>query len=136
MKADGWVWTTPLVVNDRLYFGDLQGSVFAVDAATGDVQWKVQPVQESGSVRANIVLTGEGTLIVAVDDITNGTVVALNIADGSEKWRQVLDPQNADRMLSNPVVMGDTVLIVPLNADQLVYALNVGAGDTSWTFKP
>ncbi len=129
VEADGWVWSTPLVVGDTLYFGDLAGSVYSVNTADGEVNWKA-PL--GGSVRATPALSGE-TLVIPAD---NGIVYAVNTADGSIAWQTEIDLRNADRLLANPLAVGDAVLIVPMNAEKLVYALNISSGAEMWTFKP
>jgi outer membrane protein assembly factor BamB len=117
------------VANGIVYFGDLQGTVFAVDAVEGSTQWTFEA---GGAIRGTPVVSGD-TLMVMID---GGTVYALNIADGAKKWEHVIDEKNADRLLSNPVVVGDKLLIVPLTADQLIYALKIADGTEAWTYKP
>ncbi|MEK6573256.1 MAG: PQQ-binding-like beta-propeller repeat protein, partial [Chloroflexota bacterium] len=129
VKADGWVWSTPLIAGDTLYFGDLAGSIYSLNAVKGSVNWKSQL---GGSVRGAPALSGE-TLVIPAD---NGIVYAVNTADGSTAWQTEIDLRNADRLLANPVVAGDAVLIAAMNAEMLVYALNISSGDVLWTFKP
>lgn len=129
VSTQGWVWTTPVVADGVVYFADLEGSVFAHDAATGAEKWTTGI---GGAVRGTPVIAGE-SLIVAVEE---GLVYALNLTDGSKKWEHTIDGQNADRLLSNLLVIGDKVLIVPLAAEKLVYALKVSDGNEAWTYKP
>ncbi len=128
-NADGWVWGAPLVVEDTVYFADFEGSVYSVNADEGETIWKTQI---DGLVRGSPALASE-TLIIAADE---GVVYALDPADGSKKWEKVIDDQNADRLLASPVIVDDLAVIVPLNADQLVYALSLDNGQVKWTFKP
>ncbi|HKZ70475.1 MAG TPA: PQQ-binding-like beta-propeller repeat protein [Anaerolineales bacterium] len=130
VEATGWVWGTPLVTEATIYFGDLQGSVFAVDVVEGNTVWNKEL---GGSIRAKFALSDD-TLIVPSDDIATGIVYALNAVDGSILWQKVIDDRNADRLLANPVIVGEVVLIVPITADKLVYALDVATGDVRWTF--
>jgi len=129
VKTDGWVWTTPLLVDGTLYFGDLEGSLFAVDATTGAQKWKVSL---ESAVRGTPVLS-DTSLLVAVD---NGRVFSLDSATGTQKWVHEIDDKNADRLLSNLVVVGENVIVVPISADQLVYALKISDGSQVWTYKP
>ncbi|MBH0203944.1 MAG: PQQ-binding-like beta-propeller repeat protein, partial [Nitrospira sp.] len=103
---------------------------FAVDAAEGNVMWSKDL---GGSVRAKLALADE-TLIVPADDIAAGTVYALNAGDGDIRWQKVIDERNADRLLANPIIVGEVVLIVPITADKIVYALDIATGDVRWTF--
>jgi outer membrane protein assembly factor BamB len=51
-------------------------------------------------------------------------------------WQKNIDDQNADRLFTNPALVGDTVLIAPLLAENAIYALNVSDGSVRWFFKP
>ncbi len=129
VTAGGWVWGTPLVVEDTLYFGDMQGNLFSVNADGGSLNWKVQP---GGTIRATPALVGE-SLIVVTDQ---GKVYSIGAASGTKEWEKELDEKNADRLLTNPVLVGDVVIIVPLAADQLIYAIDPANGEQRWTYKP
>lgn len=129
VTADGWVWGTPLVVEDTLYFGDMQGSLFSVNAADGSLNWKVQP---GGTIRSTPALAGEA-LIVVTDQ---GKVYSIGTASGTKNWEKELDEKNADRLLTNPLIVGDTVVIVPLSAEYLIYGINPANGESPWQFKP
>jgi eukaryotic-like serine/threonine-protein kinase len=129
VTAKGWVWSTPLVDGDTLYFGDLRGGLFSVDTSNGDINWNVQI---EGIIRATPVLINE-SLIVVTDA---GKVFSIDPASGAKSWEIELDTQNADRLLANPVVVRDVVIIVPISAAELVYALNPSNGSIVWTFKP
>jgi outer membrane protein assembly factor BamB len=128
-KTNGWVWTTPLLSDGTLYFGDLEGTMFALDATTGAEKWKVSL---ESAIRGTPALSGT-TLVEAVD---NGRVFGLDSATGAQKWVHEIDDKNADRLLSNLLVVGDNVIVVPISADQLVYALKVSDGSQVWTYKP
>lgn len=129
LTADGWVWGTPLVVEDTLYFGDMQGTLFSVNATDGSINWKVQP---GGTIRSTPALVNE-SLIVVTDQ---GKIYSIGIASGTKNWEKELDEKNADRLLANPLVVGDVVVLAPLAADQLLYGIDPANGDSRWTFKP
>lgn len=140
LKTSGWVWGSPLVDGDSLYFGDLQGIVYSVDAKTGAVNWQVQPWQSqslndprASAIRSTPVLIGDKLIVPS----EQGIVYALNTKnDGAVLWQKSLDDKNADRLFTNAVVVGNTVLIAPLLAENAIYALNASDGSIQWFFKP
>ena len=84
------------------FFGDLTGTAYAVDAITGELLWrrKIDPFPSS-RLMGSFMLVGEelyvpvtameSTEAASVDVeccVFRGSVVALDIATGIEKWRQ------------------------------------------------
>jgi outer membrane protein assembly factor BamB len=118
-----------VVDGNTLYFGDLKGSVFSVTTSEGKVNWK----QQLGSaVRGVPVVVGDKLFVIAED----GLAFALKTSDGSTVWKKSIDDENADRLLGNPVVVSDLVVIAPIYAKNWLYALNINDGTTKWFFKP
>ena len=103
--ADGEKPPTP----PRVFFGDLMGRVYALNALTGEVLW-----QRRADDHPNATITGtpsfhDGTLFVPVSSLEvitaadaaypcctfRGSVVALDAADGRLKWRHYTIEQPA-----------------------------------------
>ena len=106
LKADNWFWTRPLLADDVLFAGNLDGNVYAVDALTGDLVWPRFPTE--GPVRAAPVIAG-GTLVVVDRD---GNVYGIDPSDGIAR-------------VAFPLALESDVL-----ADPLVLALaDVNEGD-------
>ena len=81
-ETDGWLWGSPAVEGDMLYFGDLTGALYAVRITDSGFEqvWK-KPVAEDG-IRATPILT-DGLLIVASKD---HNVYAVSKEDGAGRW--------------------------------------------------
>ena len=114
--------SSPLVDNGTVYFGDTNGRVFALDAATGAERW----VFEAGSpVKASPALD-DGRLYV--DDYA-GDVYALDAQTGKVLWHRGW----LGSFYSGPSVANGRVYIGSKN--DYVYALSASTGQQLWKFR-
>src|SRR5262249_52221100 len=107
---DGALYGEPIVSGGRVVVATQHDTVYAFDVATGQAAWHVtlgDPVPRSALQCGNIDPTGiTGTPVV---DPAAGTVyvvafvkpgrhdlVAINMADGSVRWRRPADPPGLD----------------------------------------
>lgn len=124
----GWVWSGPALVDDVLYFGDLGGTLFALNASDGSNRWQAQPAPE---VKRKIVgqplVMGDAVYFVADD----GSIYAVEAANGNPRWNK---PFQA-KLYSGPYGAGDTILIAPVGLDALLIALDL-SGNQKWSFIP
>jgi outer membrane protein assembly factor BamB len=105
-QLDGALYGEPIVSGGRVFVATEHDSVYAFDAATGQRAWNTNlgdPVPRSALACGNIDPTGiTGTPVV---DPGTGTIyvvafvqpgrhdlVALNLSDGSVRWRRAADP--------------------------------------------
>ncbi|MYD45341.1 MAG: outer membrane protein assembly factor BamB [Gammaproteobacteria bacterium] len=132
-----YVQITPAIVDDRIFVSDAYGLVFALDRLTGDVIWRTQvgnpdrrswldisnrsdPSFVSGGI-------GVGTGKVFVGTV-RGELIALNMDDGSEIWRETLSSE----ILAPAAATSDVVVVQ--TSDGKMYALESESGETRWTF--
>ena len=87
--------------NPRLYFGDLLGRAYALDAISGEVLWRVRLDDHPTATITGTPLLHDGTLYVPVSSLEvttaanpaypcctfRGSLVALDPATGAIKWR-------------------------------------------------
>ncbi len=127
-STQGWVWSAPLLMDGKLYFGDLSGAVYALDAKTGSEQWRYTPVDV---VKPAI----SGTPVVLNDVLyfttEGGGLYALNFATGTQKWSKQFDAQ----FYPGPILANDTLLLAPVGLDEFVIALDAD-GNQKWAFIP
>jgi polyvinyl alcohol dehydrogenase (cytochrome) len=112
------------------------GSVFALDASTGKVEWQ----RDLGKPANGTPALADGIVFVPLAIPNGPEVVALSLADGSVKWTSVLDNQNGASVFGSPVVWNRTVYIgisgqfgdptLPLRGS--VVALNETSGAERW----
>lgn len=123
-------------VGGRVFSGSPSGSVYALETATGQLDW-MAPVETDGrtSVFAPV---SDGRIVVAVYTIFTspnaGGVVGLDAATGKERWRLRFpasdDPSIAVNAGGGPVFAGGTVFVS--SGDGIVWAVNVDDGTVQW----
>jgi len=116
--------TQPVVAGGTLYYclappgGVSQGTLFAVDAATGDERWRFDAEQ---AARATLALH-DGRVVAPVD----GELRGLSADDGSSEWSVSLESFGW-----TPTVAAGTAYLV--TDDGALYAVDATDGTTEWT---
>ncbi len=127
----------PVIVADRIYAADGYGQIDAFDRFTGKRQWRVQLPDESGGLLSGLnfmdrrdpsfvgggVGAGGGMVFVGT---TNGDVIALSAADGSQVWRASVDSE-----VLAPPATGDGKVYVQAIDGSLI-ALDLEDGKVVW----
>lgn len=118
------IFSTPNVTDGTVYIGSNDGSLHAIDAATGSGEW-----QEGlgGDVWVGPTVAGD-TVYGASSGSGSSTMYALDQGSGSSQWSTGIGEVSG----SIPVVH-DGVVVTGAH-DGLVYALDTGTGDTAWTY--
>lgn len=112
--------------DDAVYVGGNDGSVTAVDAATGQLRW-TQPV--GGSVLGPPSVAGDLVVVSAAGDAETAFVTAaLEPVDGSVAWRY--EPAAATN-LGGGTATADGLAYVALD-DRTVRAVDLGDGAERW----
>lgn len=128
--TEGWVWSGPALVNGVLYFGDLNGYVYAVDATSGEEVWRIAPAPD-----ASQVWKVTGTPLVVNDVVyygsENGNLYAVDAANGDPIWNQA----TGGEVLSAPQLVGDLIVVALNGADTPLVAYDAN-GVQRWTFTP
>ncbi len=117
----------PAIVNGTVYFGSQDGTVSAVSADTAAVLWH-QNV--GGAVDASPVVTQALIYVgVTTGTIDNNALMALNPADGTQRWTSQLSHYAG----SNIVVSGNVLFVGTGTAT--VYAIDATSGVVLWTYQ-
>jgi outer membrane protein assembly factor BamB len=123
----GWIFTaaasvdgTATVAGGVVYVGDDNGNVYAIDAATGALRWKL-PTGSSVVSRPAVV---DGTVYVGSE---NNDVYALNAATGAVIWKY----PTGGSVDSGPAVTDGVVYVG--NDNNEVFALDAATGHVRWT---
>lgn len=111
----------PSFADGRLFASDVKGTVFALDAASGNVVWKVDTKTSLGSSPG----VGEGLVVVGS---THGEVVALDAGSGAERW----NVRVSSEVIAAPAVKGGFVVV--RSHDGRVYGLDAKDGSRKWVF--
>lgn len=131
-----YIRTRPAVLADKVFAADAYGTVVSHDRFTGERLWKVR-IGEPDGIGMRVwdrrdpgfvtggVGAGGGLVFVGT---TNGDIVALSAADGSEKWR---------------IDIGTETVVAPVYDDGRLFlqtidgrllALDAQKGETIWAF--
>ncbi len=110
----------PALADATLYVPTADGTVVAIDSATGTLRWRA----EIGGLLRQSVLVAGPCLVVAS---WSGRIAALSRADGAVVWTlETGAPATAD-----PVRYGDQVLVSSRNSK--LYSLALADGSVRWT---
>jgi outer membrane protein assembly factor BamB len=122
--AQNWIWGTPVLDGNTLYYADLNGKIYSFDLVAGTQNWDA--VQPNGPVVASMLLAGN-QLYVATEA---GTLVALD-RDGKTVWEKTV----GGKIYTTPVLSGDLILVAPYQADFSLAAYDA-QGKQAWMFTP
>jgi eukaryotic-like serine/threonine-protein kinase len=121
--------SSPAVWHGTVYFGSGDGNIYALNAATGAVQWKFKT---GDVVHASPAISG-GTLFVGSWD---SYFYAIDAASGKEKWRF---KTGEDPAIHNQVGIQSSAAVVDGIVyfgcrDSHLYALDADTGKVRWSF--
>lgn len=119
--------SSPVVAEGAVFFGCGDGNLYALDAATGDLKWKVQ----TGDVVHASPAYADGVVYVGSWDTY---LYAVEARSGKEKWRfkSGEDPyiHNQVGFQSSPAVVGGVVYVGC--RDSNLYAIDAQSGKEKW----
>lgn len=122
--AKNWIWGTPSLDGETLYYADLDGVVYSLDLASGRQNW--DGLQPDGPVVASLLVMGD-QIYVATE---SGSFFALD-RDGKIVWEKT----PGGKIYTSPVISGDLILVAPYQADFALAAFDA-EGKQAWTFAP
>ncbi len=103
------VTSTPVLYRGKLYFGDWNSEVHAVDPRTGEEQWRIDLADETIPNQINHTpLVTEDTLYVGAH---GAKFFAIDRSTGEKRWEQTLDDQLFLMLWSSPVKIGELIVL-------------------------
>jgi polyvinyl alcohol dehydrogenase (cytochrome) len=137
-------WAHPTVADDRLYVGSQNGTVYALDAASGCIHWTFAA---GGGVRTAVAIDGGGPAARIYFGDTGAMAYALDASTGRLIWTRRVDDHPLARITGSPV-FHEGRLYVPTSSYEesqgadpryacctfrgSVAALDAGSGDVVW----
>jgi serine/threonine protein kinase/outer membrane protein assembly factor BamB len=117
-------WSSPVLDKEEhvLFVGSSDGTLYALDAATGSQRWATKM---GSPILSSPILQGEKIMVVG----SSGLISALSARDGSILWR--FDAQ--ETIVATPNLIKD-MLIVP-TAKGRIFAIETNGGLQRWQFK-
>lgn len=123
-KTTAWVWGSPGLVENNLYFGDLNGNIYSYNLEEGKYNW--EPIKPDGPITASPLVVND-ILLVATE---SGAIYEVDQDGHSKLWAQP-----GGKIYTAPVLAGELVLVAPLSADAYLYAYDLN-GRQAWAFNP
>lgn len=123
-KTQNWIWGSPVVDGETLYYADLDGQIHSLDLASGSQNWDA--VKPDGPVVASLLIVGDHIYVTT----EAGTLVALD-REGKTVWEKTV----GGKIYTTPVLSGDMILVAPYQADFVLAAYDA-EGKQAWTFTP
>lgn len=106
---------------DKLYVGNTNGKLLALDLATGDYIWDFQT---GDRIWATPAVDSDTVYIGSFDK----KLYALDASTGAKRWEFLAE----GAISATPLVVGDTVYVGSF--DRYLYALNTADGSLKWKF--
>jgi len=129
-------YSSPMVLDGRVYVGSLDGNLYVLDANSGSVIWKFQA---GGAIQATPTIVGNAIYIPASTQPTNGTLYKLDLS-GNVIWQKQF-PYQRDRnyelrnfLIASVTVAPDLGMVYLRNGIRMNYALNATTGETIWSY--
>lgn len=119
--AEGFVFS-PALAGDSVYAAARDGSVVRLDAATGQVRWRV-----SAGMRLSGAIGSDGEVAVVASE--TGEVLALDAQSGAARWRARVSSE----VLAPPRVAEGLVLV--RSADSRIFAFGAHDGRRRWVYQ-
>jgi outer membrane protein assembly factor BamB len=124
LEAENWVWSTPGIDGDTLYFSDVDGNFYSYNTSTGSPNWN--SIQPDGPVTASPLVREEYVLLAT----ESGSVFAID-RDGKVMWSEEV----GGKIYTTPIAVGELTIVAPLETDFYLVALDSN-GRQVWTFTP
>ncbi|HXD11205.1 MAG TPA: PQQ-binding-like beta-propeller repeat protein [Anaerolineales bacterium] len=126
LDVKGWIWGTPVVDGDNLYFGDVVSGVggYFYSYNTKTEKLNSEPVKLDSEITASPLVLPDHILVAT----ESGKIYAVN-AEGSTLW---FEPAKG-KAYTTPVSAGGEVLVSYIDSDYYLIALD-NDGHKKWTF--
>jgi outer membrane protein assembly factor BamB len=124
----GWIWGGPALDQGVLFFGDLDGAFYAMNATDGSIRWQTPPAESSGSSISDRPLVISDTVYFNSE---NGILNAASTANGNPKSILQVD----GKLYASPLAFGDFILITPVGKGPFLMAVDKN-GAQKWVYPP
>lgn len=116
------ITSSAVINNDVIYFGSVDGLLYAVDAKTGWGLWRFR--MSRGTISSPYIL--DNRIFIGSAD---GNIYCVDSRSSKELWRFVTD----DQISSSPVIYQDSLYCGGVDGN--VYCINHKTGHLRWKFK-
>ena len=123
-KTGGRVLSTPLAVNDAVYFGSTDGSLYALNSGDGSLRWKFPtrgPVNSSPAFSNGVVYAGS----------VDGSFYAVDAKTGAAKWKH---DNKMGWVIASPAVK-DGIVYFPTSDGTRFKAIDGASGELKYSIE-
>ena len=128
LDTTGWIWGTPVVDGDNLYFSDTEGYFYSYNTKEGKLNW--EPVIPNSSpenaITASPLVLGDNVLLAT----ESGEIYIVDNTGNVDNWYTARDD---GKSYTTPILAGDYVLVAYTESDYYLVALD-REGDEKWTY--
>ena len=121
-RADEAIEAAPIISGDRVFAGDVFGTLYAVARKDGSLIWK-KPF-DTGFL-ASPVVVGDRLVIGDIE----GNIYVLSVEDGRELWKATADGE----ISGSATVYKNRVLVA--SQDGKLYCFNLKDGKSNWVYQ-
>jgi outer membrane protein assembly factor BamB len=124
---------TPIVLDGRVFVATADGTIHAIDAATGSKIWQLQP--DNGRLWDASLRVAEGQVCAGLE---GGLITCVGAADGQPLWTTELGieaqsrPALVDGVLYVPTTWVGTATPNDYEGEAVLFALDAATGDILW----
>ncbi len=130
---DAWIWCQPLVRDEEVIVGDVKGKLYALDRRSGTRRWTAQV---GGPIRAQPVAVADKLYVVSFDTYLYEIDLAVAANEGRKPVRRVLENGLNRRLLSDPMLVEDALLVPLFDGDVKLIAVDLRSGQKRFEFPP
>ena len=112
---------TPIIYDGKVFVGDFEGTIHAIDLLTGKAVWKVK--KKDGFVTS--AAANQGCIVIGD---YSGMVFCLDAKTGKEVWEKEIEQQVAN----GANFYGDNVLLT--SEGGTMFAMDIKTGEPKWKF--
>jgi outer membrane protein assembly factor BamB len=123
--AENWVWGTPSLEGDTLFFGDVDGNVYSFNTSTGKLNW--DPVKPDSAITASPLVLGDSVLVAT----ESGSIYEVTKEGQSRLWSQP-----GGQIYTTPIQAGDLILVAPMGTEAYLFAFTQDGKQAWQPFRP
>jgi outer membrane protein assembly factor BamB len=127
LDTKGWIWGTPIVDGDNLYFSDVEGYFYSYNVQEGRLNW--EPVQPDSAITASPLVLDDKVLLAT----ESGDIYAIDSAGNVEADSSYKARDEDAKAYTTPILVGDYVLVAYVESDYYLVALDREL-DEKWTY--
>ena len=125
-RAYGDIEVSPVLYDNKIYFGNTEGIFYCVERSAGDMVWKFDIPENTTHKGIRSSPAAEGMIVVFGAD--DGSVYALDAAGGRLRWEISTNASIA----ASPSITNSTVYVGNLGG--VLHAIELQSGTLRWTF--